>query len=307
MPVPCHRSRHSECEGRIHPIHQEEWINAANTTVDDILQYEGTETGWKELRKFVIDGAEDKQAEEEHFWTMLSAITVLGHRDMHRRNIGIRYNREDEPYSTEIAPMYDVSSMDEQRGDDCRTLGMHIGGTFDLDAIEENDWVRLATKCETDVDQALWLVKDTARRMPDALERAIKEAKLEDKWANEAEAETRIALLRAGTTQRARRTEVHSAQTWRGPDEPEWVGKVLEAQEAGADIKVEANPHSQSLTLWARANGKDTKLGHVKSVRSYCEGLRRAGAIDQQDANQLERTLEKDRVVLIALHKTKSQ
>lgn len=300
------RGDREECGGRIHPIHQEEWINAANTAVDDILQYEGAEAGWKELRKFVIDRAEDKQTEEEHFWTMLSAITVLGHRDMHRRNIGIRYNREDEPYSAEIAPMYDVSSMDGQGGDDWRTLGMHIGETFDLDGIKERHWIRLATECETDVEQALWLVKDSARRVPDALEKAIEEARAEDRWANKAEAEARISVLRTETRQRARRTEVREAQAVRAPDEPEWIGKVLEAQEGGATIRVEANPHSRSLTVWAWVNGKATKLGHVKSIRSYCEGLRRAGEIDQEDANQLERTLEKQRLALIALHKAKN-
>ena len=99
---------------------------------------------------------------------MLSAIALIGHRDVHRRNIGVRYGRASEPYRAEVAPLYDVASMDGQTDNRWRSLGLPIGGEEALDRVAEPAWVRIAEQCRTDPGEVLAAWRETARRLPDA-------------------------------------------------------------------------------------------------------------------------------------------
>ena len=47
--------------------------------------------GWSELHSILTSRARNRQHEREHLWDTVGACVMLGHRDLHRRNIGIRH------------------------------------------------------------------------------------------------------------------------------------------------------------------------------------------------------------------------
>ena len=117
----------------------------------------------------------------------------------------MRYAKPGEPYSAELAPFYDVASMDGQADPRWRSLGLPIGGEDEIDRIGEKAWIQIADECRADPGQVLGIVSETAQHLGDALETTIKEAHDEDEWREPDRALTRIGALQRGTNQRAKR------------------------------------------------------------------------------------------------------
>ena len=69
---------------------------------------------------------------------------------------------------------------------------MPIGGEEEIEKVSEAAWVRMAHECQTDPGEVLGIVSEVAGRLPEALERGIKEAENEDEWRDLAEARNRI-------------------------------------------------------------------------------------------------------------------
>ena len=97
--------------GAITPIHQEEWASACGADPDDTFHRPGVPGGFDDLYRFLLEHTATREAERHHFWSALAACVLLGHRDLHKRNIGIRHSRKGEPWCVELAPLYDVSTI----------------------------------------------------------------------------------------------------------------------------------------------------------------------------------------------------
>ena len=199
-------------ERAVRPIHQEEWSCACGRDPDELVQRPGTNGGWADLYRFVTAGNPEPAAERAHFWTALAAIVLLGHRDIHRRNVAVRYGRRGEPHRAELAPLYDVASMDGQADPRWRSLGLPVGGEEEIDRIGEAQWIAMARECGADPEEVLGLVAATARKLPEAVDRAVGEAHDQDQWRDPDQARRRLDALRRGTSKRAekaRRPTVH--------------------------------------------------------------------------------------------------
>ena len=190
--------------GIIEPVHQEEWASACGLDPDEILQQPRGPGGWADLRRFLSARSHIREGEITRMWEGLAATTLLGHRDLHRRNVGIRYARAGEPGGCELAPWYDVSSCDGQSSHVWCAMGMLIGDRDDVRDIGEAEWIKQARECADDPERVLGIVEDIARRLPGALERATTEARNEDEWRDQRACERRLEALRRGVRKRSK-------------------------------------------------------------------------------------------------------
>ena len=286
----------------VRAIHQEEWACACGRDPDELIQRQGTNGGWADLYRFVTRNSIHPADEREHFWTALAALVLVGHRDIHRRNVAVRYPYRNRPESAELAPLYDVASMDGQRDQRWRSLGLVVGGEEEIERIGEAEWVTMAKECQADPDEVLGLVTDTARRLPEAIEGAIARAHEEDHWREGKAALHRIEELRKGTDKRARRARRATVRTRATPAVPDWLDLVIEAVHAGGKITFEANESSFAMNIWAHhEDGTTRTLGTAQSPAAYYRALQRAGAVPAEDVPHLIRTLEREREKQIAI------
>lgn len=295
-----------EENGIVRAIHQEEWACACGRDPDELIQRQGTNGGWADLYRCVTRNSIHPVDEQEHFWTALSALVLLGHRDIHRRNVAVRYPHRKRPESPELAPLYDVASMDGQRDRRWRSLGIVIGGEEEIERIGESEWVAMANECGADPEQVLGLVADTARRLPEAIEDAIAHAREEDHWREGEAALQRIEALRKGTDERATRARRATTRSQAAPTVPGWLDPVIEAVHAGHKIVFEANEKSFAMNISAQHDdGTASVLGTVQSPTAYYRALQRAGAVPAEDVPHLTRTLEREREKQTAIAKAK--
>ena len=284
-------------DGRVHPIHQEEWASACGRDPDELIQRAGTGGGWVQLHEFLTARSEDPRSEQQHLWQTIAAIVLLGHRDIHRRNVGVRYPDPDEPRKAELAPLYDVASMHGQKSRKWRSLGLPVGDEEAIDNVGEDEWIRMAKACRTDPAEVLALVSDTARRLPAAIDKAIEDARDEDEWRDANAAEARIEALREGVGRRTRNELRPTRHPQRMPEEPEWIDAVIEAVEDERHVGFEANESDRSLGIMVeQPDGTKRRVGTARSPRVFYEALCRAGVLEADQIPELEKTLERDRV-----------
>lgn len=287
---------------RIVPVHQEEWASACGLDPDEILQRPEGPGGWGDLRRFLGERGTATEGEVRRLWSGLAATALLGHRDLHRRNVGIRYSRAEEPPGCELAPWYDVSSCDGQSSDVWCAMGMLIGNRDDVKVIGEREWIRQARECGDDPGLVLGVVEDVAERLPEALDRATAEAREQDEWRDRAASERRIGALREGVAQRSEKARAPATNVARLRQEPpEWLYTVLEAMEANEEVELMASRQSSHLTI--QVTGSDRRkrrVGEVENVSRYVEALQRAGAVDPDEVPFIERTLERARKAALA-------
>lgn len=189
----------------IEPVHQEEWAAACGRNPDDLVQRPRTGGGWADLHRFLMARSPTPESETEHLWHAASALVLIGHRDLHRRNLGIRYERAGEPESAELAPLYDVSSMDGQRDERWRSLALPVGGEEEIDRVDERCWTKMADEAGADPGLLLTAVTETARLLPDALASEVRRSRDLDRTTDEQATARRLDAVLAGTAERARR------------------------------------------------------------------------------------------------------
>ena len=196
--------------GRIERIHQEEWVQAAGLDPAKLSQQPGEGGGWRELHAMLSAGASNPEAERAHLWATLAACVMLGHRDLHRRNLGILHAPAGEDRHIELAPLYDVSSMEGQADGYTRALPIPVGGARAIDEIGEAEWVTLATECDQTPDGVLAAVRGIAQNIDDALAQAIESATHEDEWRNRGEAQRRLKQVQEGVAERSAKARIHT-------------------------------------------------------------------------------------------------
>ena len=210
------RRWHAEHE-RIERIHQEEWVQAAGLDPAKLTQQAGEGGGWKELHRILSSRAADPETERAHLWATIAACVMLGHRDLHCRNIGIRHAPAGEDRHIALAPLYDVSSMEGQAQGYARALPIPVGGMRAIDEIDETHWVALAKECDQAPDGMLSAVRGVAQHIDDAMAQAIDTAKGEDEWRNRDEALKRLNLVHEGVRRRADKARNRTLPARAGP------------------------------------------------------------------------------------------
>ena len=277
-------------------IHQEEWACACGRDPDELIQRPRTNGGWVHLYQFLTERNDHPETEQEHLWSTLAALTLIGHRDIHRRNVGVRYARANEPYQAELAPLYDVASMDGQTDTRWRSLGLPIGDEEEIERVDERAWIRIAKECQADPAQVLGLVTETARNLPDAIATATRKALEQDEWREPDKALARIESLKTGTAKRAQRARRPTDHPQTRPDDPDWIDDLLDSAAHGKTIELEPSEHNRSLVIkTVDSEGNKTVVGQANNPEEYFRALRRAKAIAPEDVPFLERTLERVR------------
>ena len=281
--------------GRIERVYQEEWIQAAGLDPTHLSQTTGTQAGWKELHTILSAQAADPQGEREHLWEMLGACVMLGHRDLHRRNVGVRHGHRAEEPRIELAPMYDVSSMDGQAQGYSTKMPMRIGDIREIEAIGEDEWVKLARECKREPEEVLIQVRWVAKTIEEAFAEAIREAMAEDEWKSSSDAMNRLAKVQEGIQRRSERSRLQTRVRTTARSVPGCATTMLELRRSGGEITLQCDKSGINII---HAEGKtETLIGRVGSMAEYCRGLKAASPTRPEDIPQLERTLERQRQI----------
>ena len=213
----------NEVTGRVELIHQEEWAAACGRDPDDLVERPRAGGGWADLHRFLMGRSPTPESEAEHLWHAIAALVVIGHRDIHRRNVGIRYERPGEPESAELAPLYDVCSMDGQRDDRWRSLALPIGGEEEIDRVDKRCWTELANETRTDPGAIFTAVAETARLLPDALATEARRSRDLDRTTDEQATTRRLDAIVTGSGARAKRILADLKTVARTLALPDWV------------------------------------------------------------------------------------
>ena len=299
-----------EATGRVEPIHQEEWgrgVRARPRRPSSSDPARGA--GGADLHGFLMDRSPTPESEAEHLWYAIGALVVIGHRDIHRRNVGIRYERPGEPESAELAPLYDVCSMDGQRDNRWRSLALPIvAGRKKSTALISGAGTQLANETRTDPGAVFTAVAETAHLLPDALATEARKSRDLDRTTDEKATARRLDAIVTGSAERAKRILSDMKTATRTLELPEWVPLVAEAQDDNHAITLSAHEHSKAVTILSTDdNGQQVQLGSAPSVGAFCRALRRARLVPPEDIPVLERTLERRRRQELAQARARSR
>ena len=192
-------------ETGVRPRHQEDMAQALGYPC--ALKYDAgwrTEPRWRECHRLLAVRAKDPEAEHRRLTQILAATWLIGHSDLHRRNLGFLHAEGGTAPSITIAPLYDVSSARGLKSID-QTLTIGIARQLGLTRIRPRVWMAHADECSLDREETVEIVRATGRRMPDAVAQARDEARSSDENKAQASVDRRVAeILRyAGARHRA--------------------------------------------------------------------------------------------------------
>ena len=171
-------------DGAVGARHQEEFSQACGWP--GALKYEESlrnQPRWPELYGLVGREEEGRREgalrEAERVTEMLALAWLVGHSDLHRRNVGIAHAMGKEGRIGRLAPLYDVSSS---VGNPVVSnhLAIGVGGQKTYGEIRPGHWVRHAEQCRLDPGETLETVRRIAGKLPGALEEARDAARGED-------------------------------------------------------------------------------------------------------------------------------
>ena len=204
-------SRRSDREeggaGQLVMRHQEDWLQASG--LDPVRKFGDRypEPGWDVLYALFRAWSADPRADCRRLTRFLAASVMLGHCDLHRRNVGIRHTGMRERFAIELAPAYDVSTsaglgIPMER----RKLALTIGGEGRPGAIGAAEWDRHADTCGESREEVRSIVEDVAERLPDAVAQAAAEGREDNDVRSEAAWRTRIDALKGEVRWQTART-----------------------------------------------------------------------------------------------------
>ena len=153
-----------------------------------------TEPRWRECHRLLSMEAKDPDAEHRRLTQILAATWLIGHSDLHRRNLGFLHAEDGSPPSVTIAPLYDVSSARGLKSID-QTLAIGIARQLGLTRIRPRVWIAHADECSLDPEETIEIVRATARRMPDAVAQARDEARSRDENKAQASVDRRVTEI----------------------------------------------------------------------------------------------------------------
>ena len=190
-------------DGIVSARHQEEWCQIL--AVDPSRKYdEGgrDEPRWPSAYRLLASHAADPACEQPALTRILAAMWLLGHCDLHRRNLGFSHAPADAPPAIGLAPVYDASSAVGTRFSD--RLAIPIAGQSRLHAIQPRHWVQHSRDCGIDPGATLDIVRQLLRDLPDAITTAREQARTDDENVQQPDVDRRVELMIEQVRKRAR-------------------------------------------------------------------------------------------------------
>ena len=192
-------------------IHQEDFAQA--TAWPGGQKYDsGTkaEPRWEAAYALLRAHGTDPRAEIEKLTRMLAATWMLGHGDLHRRNLGFTHATVDGSRRIRLAPMYDVSSgvgtyLDQE-------LAIGIARQVRLSGIGPRQWLAHAHQCDLDPERTLAIVRETVRDAPEAIAAAREAVREHDENRFQSSVDRRAEELVRYAEKRKRVFEEQEAQ-----------------------------------------------------------------------------------------------
>ena len=161
-------------EGVVTAIHQEDWAQASGVGRSEKYHYQREDPSLQALcglmEKYGRPGSVREAVE------VVVAGAMLGHIDMHRKNLGLRH----EGRGVELAPVYDASSASGRGEEYTRKLALPVGNADHPDALQAEDVEWLVQGTAMSAEEARAVARRTVEALPDALADAVAEAKQED-------------------------------------------------------------------------------------------------------------------------------
>lgn len=190
--------------GRVESVHQEDFCQAAGASPDERFDYQWGKPEWPELHRILRRHATGGDAVGQALIRVLASAALIGHTDLHRKNIALVHSPREEAPAVDIAPMYDVSCCDGRHGYTTR-LAVGICGEHRLEAVDEKLWRKYAAETDSDPAEVWGIARDVAARMPDALADAIERSRTEDEIKDRSSVERRVELMQQNVSERSDR------------------------------------------------------------------------------------------------------
>lgn len=189
-------------EGRVLPIHQEDFRQASNWGTPKYPGGLPNEPEWPTAYRILNQSAEDPGAECEMLTRLLAASWLMAHGDFHRGNLGFSITPPaSEQRAVSLAPAYDVSSAAGTKYS--KDLVFPVGGQAAPHQIGFRQWRAHAEACRIDVERTLDAVADTIKRLPDAFADARAQAAKRDENRLQREVDARAELTQRHIKARA--------------------------------------------------------------------------------------------------------
>ena len=192
---------------RFSAIHQEDFAQA--TGWPSWRKYDqGTEEEprWEAAYALLRRYATDPEDEQKRLTRLLAATWVLGHSDLHRRNLGFVHEPADNPPRIRLAPAYDTSSTIGTRFKPSLAIG--IAGKTDPEQIGPDDWIEHARRCGVDPGHTLSLVREIVRNTPEALAAARETARAFDEHCEQDDVDRRAEALMRHAEKRKKNLQI---------------------------------------------------------------------------------------------------
>ena len=189
--------------GAVQPRHQEEFIQAL--AMNPSHKYDTgsrEEPRWGEAHRLLTRHASDPGRQHRKLVWALAATWMLGHCDLHRRNLGFRHALPGEPRDLTLAPLYDVSTPFGTEYEN--RLAVAIDGKRRLHLITPRTWIRHGEAAGIDAGIALEIVRSVAKQLPDAIQTARQQARSGDENLLQADVDSRIEATVSQLEKRAR-------------------------------------------------------------------------------------------------------
>ena len=224
--------------GTIGAIHQEDFAQV--TAWPGGQKYDaGTknEPRWEAAYALLRAHGTDPEVETENLTRMLSATWMLGHCDLHRRNLGFIHVCTDTERRIRLAPMYDVSSAIGTDLD--RRLAIGIARQHNLADIGTRQWLAHARECGLEPDRTLEIVRHTMRDAPEAIAAARETVRGRDENREQHSVDRRAEELLGYARTRRRVFEEEESRRFT---------KTV-TRRCADTARAEANTHGEALTV----------------------------------------------------------
>ena len=300
--------RSTDDHGRIEARHQEEWIQAAGLDpADKYDQGRRDEPRWPGAHRLLAARATDPERAHAGLVRALAGTWLLGHCDLHRRNLGFLHAPADQPAAVSLAPLYDVSSS---LGTEYAThLAIAIDRVTRLHRVSPLHWIRHGEACGIAPDITVATLDELFRTLPDAILTAQGEAREDDENLHPEEVDTRVGTMLAYVQARhnAWRQEGNRlARRGRGgipPAATALAGQLRKAiaRNPGGTVHYTADAQGDRMVLaYEPPEGEQIPIGAAASPRQAAVIVAAAGGIPPEDIPRLERTLEQQRQLALA-------
>ena len=183
--------------------HQEEFCQAAGWPGES--RYDGgtgREPRWEHAYRLLAKHAAAPATEQGQLTRVLAASWLIGHTDLHRRNLGLSHTLGHEPMKVRLAPVYDISSGIGTCLD--QTLAIGIARQQALSRLGPVQWMQHAKECGQNEEATLAIVGETVRQLPDAITSARERAKTRDENRWQGAVDRRVDAMLACTATRTK-------------------------------------------------------------------------------------------------------